>query len=384
MPHVDDGQLHAWLDGETSDIDAEKIDGHLAKCDECTGRLDEIARVHALAGKLVHRAQAEEAPAWKELLARAQGADEVVPPVAEREPIVVPVPARGMWTPRLLTSGLAWAATLVLAFGLGWYAGLRPGEVARSKTETQLPVASPTIEPQTTVMPSERLAGDAAAKQEGSPDSEDVVGPLAATELEAPEPRTDDRNELAEKRVAAATEEPPPAIAGRGLVQATTTPVPQAQLRATPTRERRTVVEASGARLTDAVARDPESDDGPIAPRDVAAWLGKQPLRLEGAALTSARVGPLAAGPGSPSAPGIWLLFDDPQTRTRVAVAQRRWPRDGAADQTALPADADTAVLTVVPDGSRQLWWITADGYLVLITADVDEATLRDLAQRLR
>ena len=62
MPHVDDGQLHAWLDGETSDIDAEKIDGHLAKCDECTGRLDEIARVHALAGKLVHRAQAEEAP----------------------------------------------------------------------------------------------------------------------------------------------------------------------------------------------------------------------------------------------------------------------------------------------------------------------------------
>ena len=78
------------------------------------------------------------------------------------------------------------------------------------------------------------------------------------------------------------------------------------------------------------------------------------------------------------------MLFDDPQSGTSVAVAQRRWPQDDDADQPAVAKDADTAVLTVIAGGAPQLWWITADSYLVLITADVDEATLRELAQRLR
>lgn len=404
MPHVDEGHLHAWIDGEVSGNDAERIDRHLANCDACSTLLEDIARIHARSGDLIADAQGASAPAWDEIVARAE--DTTPPPVNEHTQRDDSDPstseqARGVWTPRLLTSGLAWAATLVLAFGLGWYAGLRPDEALRSNAELRSQVVPPATQEELDVVEPGSSAGDSNAERlvgavQGAAEAEQengLVRRTAADELAQDEPKRSvkvagERSELAEKQ-AEAVAKPLVAVAGGRLDRDAAAPGRQAQTRAAPARERQRAVAAqddAGVGMADAAASSPEwvYDGVENAPLDIAAWLGREPLRLAGAVLASTRVAPLATGPGEPSEPGAWMLFDDPQTGARVAVAQRRWPRGNDADQTALPTDADTAVLTVIRDGSRQLWWVTADGYLVLVTADVDEATLRDLAQRLR
>lgn len=406
MAHFDDGQLHAWLDGETTGNDAERIDRHLAKCEECSGRLEEVARVHALACELVASALGADAPAWAELVARAQAPRATEPTVAGQAPAAdrggtPSTPARGMWTPSLLTSGLAWAATLVLAFGLGWYAGLRPDEALRSNAELRSQVVPPATPEKLDVVQPESSTGDRNAERlvgsvQGEAESEQEKGLLrktAADELAEDEPERSakvagERNELAEKR-AEAVAEPLVVVADGRLDRDEAAPAEQVQPRAAPARERQRAVaaqEVTGAGMADVAASSPEwvYDGVSNAPLDLAAWLGRKPLRLAGAVLASTTVAPLATGPGEPSAPGAWMLFDDPQTGARVTVAQRRWPQADDADHPALPKDAGEALSTLIPDGSRQLWWITPDGYLVLVTADVDEATLRDLAQRLR
>jgi hypothetical protein len=96
MLHVDDGSLHAFLDGELSGAERDRVASHLAECAACRTRLEEERALIARAGALLAR---------------------VVPP--EREPAAfshitsrrgpaVPVP-------------LAWAATVALAFAVGWY-----------------------------------------------------------------------------------------------------------------------------------------------------------------------------------------------------------------------------------------------------------------------
>ncbi len=98
MSHVDDGMLHAYLDGELSPTEAQGIDAHLAQCPGCRARLDEERALIARAA---------------ELLALA------APPLPlDRAP--PPVGGRRWWHVRL---PLAWAATVALALGMGWYLG---------------------------------------------------------------------------------------------------------------------------------------------------------------------------------------------------------------------------------------------------------------------
>lgn len=97
MSHADDGTLHAYLDGELSPVERERLDRHLADCAACRARLDEERA-------LIERADA--------LLALAAPPERAAPPLSElRKP-------RPMWVVRY---PLAWAATIVLAFGVGWY-----------------------------------------------------------------------------------------------------------------------------------------------------------------------------------------------------------------------------------------------------------------------
>ncbi|HEY6808378.1 MAG TPA: zf-HC2 domain-containing protein [Gemmatimonadales bacterium] len=97
MSHADDGTLHAYLDGELSPVERERLERHLADCAACRARRDEERA-------LIERADA--------LLARAAPPDRAAPPLSElRRP-------RPAW---VLRFPLAWAAMLVLAFGVGWY-----------------------------------------------------------------------------------------------------------------------------------------------------------------------------------------------------------------------------------------------------------------------
>lgn len=111
MPHLDEGTLHALLDGEIPSAELPPIQAHLGACAECRARL------------------AEE----QELLAESDRLIEVLE-LPEAAPAVVPVrkAPRRIWPSRL-----AWAATVVLAAGLGYAARGGPLEPATAPAPTR-------------------------------------------------------------------------------------------------------------------------------------------------------------------------------------------------------------------------------------------------------
>jgi hypothetical protein len=104
MPHLDEGTLHALLDGEIPSAELPPIQAHLGACPECRARL------------------AEE----QDLLAESDRLIEVLE-LPEAAPALAPIHTapRRVWPTRL-----AWAATLVLAAGLGYSVRGGPAEPA--------------------------------------------------------------------------------------------------------------------------------------------------------------------------------------------------------------------------------------------------------------
>ena len=102
VSHVDEGTLHAYLDGELSPAETQGVDAHLAQCADCRERLDSERALIARA---------------TELLALAAPPDRELPPfrVGDMKP-----PRRLWWQVRL---PVAWAATVALALGIGTYLG---------------------------------------------------------------------------------------------------------------------------------------------------------------------------------------------------------------------------------------------------------------------
>ena len=118
MSHVDDGTLHAYLDGELSPVERARVDAHVADCPPCRERLAEER-------SLIERADA--------LLALATPEERPAPPLHQlRAP-------RPRWRFQL---PLAWAATITLAFIAGWQ--LRPASPLREVAPRVLATA-PTL-----------------------------------------------------------------------------------------------------------------------------------------------------------------------------------------------------------------------------------------------
>lgn len=99
MSHVDEGTLHAYLDGELPSGERAAVDAHLAQCAACRGALAE------------ERALLERASA---LLGSARPVERPAPPFEQ----IRPAAKRSPW--RVRTS-FAWAASVMLALGLGYY-----------------------------------------------------------------------------------------------------------------------------------------------------------------------------------------------------------------------------------------------------------------------
>jgi hypothetical protein len=127
MSHVDDGTLHAYLDGELTPVESERLDAHLAACQACRARLEEERALIERASKLLSRA---------------------VPPTPER----AAPPLHQLRRPRVawrLRMPLAWAATVLMAVGIGWFlrgptTALRLG--ASDSRLDSAPIAQPAAE----------------------------------------------------------------------------------------------------------------------------------------------------------------------------------------------------------------------------------------------
>jgi Putative zinc-finger len=145
MSHVDDGTLHAYLDGELSPPEAQAVEAHVAQCPACRTRLEEERALIARAG---------------ELLAQAAPPERELPPF---RPGDVKPPARLWWQVR---TPLAWAATIALALGIGTYVGKRgvpPLEPTARERPTiiadQLARTGPAPGPATASAPDSAFAG---------------------------------------------------------------------------------------------------------------------------------------------------------------------------------------------------------------------------------
>ena len=106
MPHVDEGEMHALLDGAYAHDapDAARIREEIATCAECHARFAEAQALRMRASAVLDRALPRpSAPPFESVVERVGAVDA---PRPFRFPAGAP---------------LAWAATIVLALGLGWF-----------------------------------------------------------------------------------------------------------------------------------------------------------------------------------------------------------------------------------------------------------------------
>jgi len=99
MSHVDEGTLHAYLDGELPSAERAALEAHLADCATCRASLAE------------ERALLERASA---LLGSARPVERPAPPFEQLQRTPKPSPWR-------VRRAFAWAASIALALGLGYY-----------------------------------------------------------------------------------------------------------------------------------------------------------------------------------------------------------------------------------------------------------------------
>lgn len=127
MSHVDEGTLHAYLDGELPSSERAALEAHLAQCAACRATLDDERALLERASALLESARPVERPA---------------PPFAQLRRS----PQRPL---RRVRMPVAWAASIMLALGLGYY--LRdPGKSAS--------LATPPLQPQSAVVAEDRAA----------------------------------------------------------------------------------------------------------------------------------------------------------------------------------------------------------------------------------
>lgn len=159
MSHVDEGALHAYLDGELPPAERAALEAHVAECPACRARLTEERALLERASQLLGLAQPLERPA---------------PPLHQlRQRRVV----------RRLRLPFAWAASIVLAVSLGYYlhgtdSGVVPEVRSRASSAEEDRAAAPPVAvdaprrsppPSTPQRPSERRQVNAPQKLADEP-----------------------------------------------------------------------------------------------------------------------------------------------------------------------------------------------------------------------
>lgn len=230
MSHIDEGLLHAYLDGAFAPGDAQvdEIEAHVASCADCGVRLEDARALKERALEVLRHATPIDVrvPPFEALSLRKHSAPD--PGAVARTAATEPAAAR-----RLARSParLAWAASLVLAVGAGWMANELVRRNAGESTVMQdaaTPVAARNAAPSDAQAVSEdapRGDGDARASRQ-----EDAGGggpPSAAADAREAEAReADARESVARTQEGAApsaqvdSHRPPPVAAAKAQAPA--------------------------------------------------------------------------------------------------------------------------------------------------------------------
>ena len=178
MSHVNEGQIHAYLDRQlefADQADRERFETHVAECSDCTVLLEEARAIHARATGMLgdSRPAVADMPSFETVVTRA----------SER-------PARWATVKKLnRTRALAWAASIVVAVAVGRYARVpttQSPQVERDRFDLDQPVAA-LAEDQGEELEGVAGAGAAAADLAGGqPAAPTLAAPEAARVLVAP------------------------------------------------------------------------------------------------------------------------------------------------------------------------------------------------------
>jgi hypothetical protein len=398
MSHIDEGTLHAYLDGEVSEGQRKEIEGHLASCEECRARLEAAEAASGRAAELLAQLEpgALQAPSWREIEERAAARRRAAPR-----------------RPRLRPS-LAWAASVALAFAIGWASrglwltmpafeatprGSLAGQIEADRPQTPefrersaaeaaepAPQGGSVEEPR----PSAPDVAPAGPRAKSTPEEEAATGAAGRrqpAEAAPTQPKRDERAAEANEGARAAEVgdeltrvQTPPAVAGievhAGEARDTAAAAAPAD-RAAPEPAVYTV-DALRALAERSDAEAELSAFFEVPADDAALWLGKALRTLPELTLERVEVGPGAAVPGAQAGlPAIRLVYEDAAGREIVLIEQ--W----VGDLGVAVSEVDTT-MTVEPSGHRAYRWLDGRGYLLILGGDVSADSLRALAERLR
>jgi putative zinc finger protein len=204
MQHVDEGTLHALLDGELPAAEAAQVRLHFATCPSCSARLDEARQLLAETERLVSALELPDAAARAARPNEAPGsraaagtvADVLVPPppstpLPPLDPVVlIPENPTSREVRRSRLRYMAWAATVLVAVGAG-YVGVTQRPLMQSRSSDAHGDLSP----------------DEFTTVQGTPARPDSTATLALTDSDATAPPP--RSALAKDAAAAAPAVPP-------------------------------------------------------------------------------------------------------------------------------------------------------------------------------
>jgi hypothetical protein len=364
MSHVDEGRLSEYLDRRIEgSSDRGEIERHLAECAECRERLEEVRAIRERAAHLLSVATPAQVamPQFAEIEARAR---------ARRAP-------QRVLAMRRLTA-LGWAATIVLAVGVGW---LARGSFGFGGSESE-PLAN---------RATAAAAETAKAPGQDSPVSADAAGRAPeggaafSQTAPAPEPRR------AEPQVPAlgnvAEREQPAAAAKVGAAEGIRTR--QAVAGVVVAAEERPDALGRGDVVVDSAANElleradealrAKSWTGTTA-QDAARHLGGPPHTVDGLPIESIRIGHVD---GAPAVTVVQIL---PGGEQLEIVQWRSGDVESREEQLRMAEEAARAQAPAAPTAGvrRSELVATRDGLVLVIRAAIASDSLAVLAGRVR
>jgi hypothetical protein len=393
MWHVDEGALHAYLDGALDEYpaaEARRVREHLETCAECGDRLTEERRVREEAQEILGlAAPGVEVPSFEELRAYVRAQQ----------------PARTSASIRLYR--LSWAASVVLALGTGWLlrGGVPPTTLSSGGTgfETEAIGAADAAPAQAQRAP--------AAEAERANEAPAASGPATATptpdvqEARAAEPATaraelqvdipELRDEIVVTGAGDASDDVAADLLAADTRRAPAEPAPASPFVGDPARTSADATRQGIAAQQDTSTREVEAAlratveqrlTSAIAAPAPAAGLGGGATTLGRAAGADA---PVATAPNEESTslvvPGLEVLDVLPVGQGTTFAGMRALQRLQTGDTLELvhlPEGIAPASLPPLRAGWSELVLARGSGWLVM-RAPVPEASLRELLQRL-
>jgi hypothetical protein len=380
MSHLDEGQLHELLDGELDETARTAALAHLATCERCRAAYEEARSFLAEADSLVDAVQLPATP-----VVVAAAAPAATPgPVTEVRHIASASRLRRYRT-------LAWAASVMLAVGLGWYGNSlsrteRPAALQETMSSAkgatgavapQAPAPTAEVAQADRATPRPRNAAPAAAPAE-------APGPASVTALSADKRLADADEEKASGEAGVGADAALSAAASNQAAPAQAQPAPAppafAPVAAEARRKESDRIEVRGKQVAEPVGALAARRAGmsKVDMEEAVRILGGSIRLIDG--LTPTRILSGAEGVGSMSL--VRVVYEDPPGRELWLDQVRMLTASYAEGATSLLLGDTTAV---AGQGGRQsLRWMDQSGFSLSLTGFLPADSLRQLMRRVQ